>query len=309
MIRSAKAAQLYFWLAIAAIAAFALPATLSLALGLVCGIIFTNPYPNKTKNVTKYLLQFSIIGLGFGMNFAKVVEAGRDGFVFTVLSLSAAMGLGFIIGRLLKVDKGISYLISVGTAICGGSAIAAVSQVMNADEKEVSVSIGTVFILNAIALLIFPPLGHLAGLTQEQFGIWSAIAIHDTSSVVGASAVYGTEALMTATTIKLARALWIIPMALLTSLVFKRDSKASAFPWFILFFVIASLANTYLNIPVEVGEVILKIAKTGFSLTLFLIGCGISINKLRDVGARPLLQGVLLWVIILFSSLLLVMKY
>lgn len=309
MIRSAKAAQLYFWLAIAAIAAFALPATLSLALGLVCGIFFTNPYPNKTKNVTKYLLQFSIIGLGFGMNFAKVVEAGRDGFVFTVLSLSAAMGLGFIIGRLLKVDKGISYLISVGTAICGGSAIAAVSQVMNADEKEVSVSIGTVFILNAIALLIFPPLGHLAGLTQEQFGIWSAIAIHDTSSVVGASAVYGTEALMTATTIKLARALWIIPMALLTSLVFKRDSKASAFPWFILFFVIASLANTYLNIPAEVGEVILKMAKTGFSLTLFLIGCGISINKLRDVGARPLLQGVLLWVIILFSSLLLVMKY
>ena len=199
-----KFAQIYFWLSVASIIILQLSTTYSLVLGLICGIVFTNPYPAKTKTFTKYLLQYSIIGLGFGMNFTKVVEAGKDGFVFTMLSLSAAMGIGFLLGRILKVDRIISYLISVGTAICGGSAIAAVSQVVKADEKEISVSIGTVFILNAIALIIFPPIGHWAGLTQQQFGIWSAIAIHDTSSVVGASSVYGNEALMTATTIKLA---------------------------------------------------------------------------------------------------------
>lgn len=302
-------AQIYFWLAVLAIIVFQLPTTFSLVLGLGLGLFFGHPYTGPAKSWTKYLLQISIVGLGFGMNFTKVVEAGKDGFTFTLLSLSAAMGLGYLLGRWLKVDKIISYLISVGTAICGGSAIAAVSQVVKADEKEISVSIGTVFILNAIALIIFPPIGHWVGLSQHQFGIWAAIAIHDTSSVVGASAVYGNEALMIGTTIKLARALWIVPMALLTSLVFKRESSASAFPWFILFFVVASLANTYLNIPTEVTSPILHVAKTGFALTLFLIGSGISIDKLKAVGARPLLQGVLLWVVILVASLVMVSQY
>lgn len=299
----------YFWVAVICIALFQLPTTYGLLLGLLCGVVFGNPYPGPTKIYTKYLLQYSIIGLGFGMNIAKVVEAGKDGFTFTMLSLSAAMGLGFLLGKILKVDRVISYLISVGTAICGGSAIAAVSQVMEADEKEISVSIGTVFILNAIALIIFPPIGHWAGLTQHQFGIWAAIAIHDTSSVVGASAMYGNEALMIATTIKLARALWIIPVALLTSFIFKKGSNASSFPWFILFFVVASVISTYTHLPPQLLSLILILSKTGFAITLSLIGSGISLEKLKAVGARPLLQGVLLWIVILLSSLFLVMNY
>ena len=275
-------------------------------MGLVGVMIFGNPYPKATKQLTKYLLQISIIGLGFGMNFQKVMEAGREGFVFTILTIGIAIALGFIIGKLLKVDRIISYLISVGTAICGGSAIAAISQVIEADENDVSVSIGTVFILNAIALFIFPVIGDALHLTQEQFGLWAAIAIHDTSSVVGAASRYGNEALMVATTVKLARALWIIPLAIITSIVFKKQSKASAFPWFIIMFVVASLANSYLKLPGMITENILTISKIGFSLTLFLIGMGITPARLKIVGFRPLLQGILLWIFILVGSLLLV---
>lgn len=304
-----RAARPFFLVCIVAIIALNLSPTLSLSIGLLIGILFGNPFPAQTKTTVKYLLQASIVGLGFGMNFTKVLAAGKDGFIFTLLSISVSMGLGYVLGRLFKVDKVISYLISVGTAICGGSAIAAVSQVLDADEKDISVSIGTVFILNAIALFIFPIIGHAVGLTQQQFGIWAAIAIHDTSSVVGAASHYGNEALMIATTIKLARALWIIPVALITSFVFKRQSSASSFPWFILFFVVASLINTYISIPAEVSSFILSAAKIGFSLTLFLIGAGISIGKIKAVGARPLLQGVVLWIIILVSSLILVAHY
>jgi uncharacterized integral membrane protein (TIGR00698 family) len=219
------------------------------------------------------------------------------------------MGIGYLLGRLLKVDTTISYLISCGTAICGGSAIAAISQSLRADEKDISVSIGTVFILNAIALFIFPSIGNYFHLTQQQFGIWAAIAIHDTSSVVGAASKYGNEALMTATTVKLARALWIIPLVLLTSFIFKHQSSAKAFPWFILFFVIASVINSYLNVPLSVTANIFKAAKTGFSITLFLIGTGISVKALKQVGAKPLLQGIVLWVIIIVASLFLIRQY
>lgn len=288
---------------------FQLSPTTSLLIGMVVVMVFGNPFPKATKAILKYLLQVSIIGLGFGMNFTKVVEAGRDGFVFTLLTIGIAIGLGFILGRLLKVDRIISYLISVGTAICGGSAIAAISHVIDADENDVSVSIGTVFILNAIALFIFPVIGHVLNLSQEQFGIWAAIAIHDTSSVVGASAHYGNEALMIATTIKLARALWIIPLALITSVIFKKQSAASAFPWFILFFILASLINTNFPLPALFAENILIISKTGFSLTLFFIGLGISPAKLKIVGFRPFLQGVILWLIILICSLMIVIRY
>jgi uncharacterized integral membrane protein (TIGR00698 family) len=288
---------------------FRLSPSLSLVMGLVMGIFTGNPFAAKSKVATKYLLQGSVIGLGFGMNFTAVVAAGKDGFIFTVLTISAAMGLGFLLGRLFKVEKVISYLISVGTAICGGSAIAAISQVVEADEKDISISIGTVFILNAVALFIFPPIGHYFGLTQQQFGIWAAIAIHDTSSVVGASSNYGNEALMIATTIKLARALWIIPMAFLTSFIFKKQSKASAFPWFILFFVLASLINTYVAIPDLIKTGILTLSKIGFSITLFLIGTGISLKNIKAVGPRPLLQGVVLWMVILTGALFFVMHY
>ena len=283
--------------------------TIALLMGMVVVFIFGNPYPKTTKVTIKYLLQASIIGLGFGMNFTKVVEAGRDGFVFTLLTIGFSIGLGFIIGRLLKVDLIISYLISVGTAICGGSAIAAISQVVDADENDVSVSIGTVFILNAAALFIFPVIGHTFNLSQEQFGIWAAIAIHDTSSVVGAAANYGNESLMIATTIKLARALWIIPLALITSIIFKKQSSASSFPWFIMFFVFASIINTYLSLPETFTQNILTFSKTGFSITLFLIGLGISPAKLKIVGLRPLLQGVILWLTILICSLMIVITY
>lgn len=303
------AAKPVFWVALAIILVFFLSASYALMLGLLIGIVFGNPFAKQSKSVTKYLLQGAIVGLGFGMNFTKVVEAGKDGFVFTVLTISAAMGFGFLLGRILKVERIISYLISVGTAICGGSAIAAVSQVVQADEKDISVSIGTVFILNAIALFIFPPIGAYFGLTQQQFGVWAAIAIHDTSSVVGAASHYGNEALMVATTVKLARALWIVPLALLTSFVFKKQSSAASLPWFILFFIVASLINTYTQIPPSVSEVIVKISKTAFSVTLFLIGAGISMKTIKKVGIRPLLQGVILWLFILISSLFFILHY
>lgn len=306
--RSKVAGQTVFFALLFCILFFFISASFALALGLVVGIFFSNPFPKQSKIVTKYLLQGAIIGLGFGMNFTKVIEAGREGFVFTLMTIGAAMGLGYLLGRWLKVEKGISYLISVGTAICGGSAIAAVSQVIKADDKEISVSIGTVFILNAIALFIFPPIGHWFGMSQEQFGVWAAIAIHDTSSVVGAASQYGNESLMIATTVKLARALWIIPLALITSVVFKKQSSASSFPWFILFFVMASLFNSYFEIPENLGSLILKTSKLAFSVTLFLIGASLSLMTIKKVGARPLIQGVVLWLVILLTSLAVILN-
>lgn len=276
----------------------------SLLLGLLVGLFFTQPHALLVKKTTKYLLQVAIVGLGFGMNFNAVVAAGGDGFLFTLFSLILALGLGHLLGRWLKLDSAISYLISVGTAICGGSAIAAVSQAMRTEERNISVSIGIVFILNAVALFIFPPIGHWFNLSQHEFGIWSAIAIHDTSSVVGAAAQYGDEALQTATTIKLARALWIIPMTALTARFFKSGSSASGFPWFILFFLAASAATTYFNFSKAVTAPLVSAAKVGFSITLFLIGTGITRDALKKVGLRPMLHGALLWLIIMSAALM-----
>ena len=284
-------------------------ASIALFLGLLIGLIFGNPFPKQTKVVTKYLLQVSIIGLGFGMNFTSVMEAGRDGFVFTLLTISFAMGIGYMLGSFFKVERVISHLISCGTAICGGSAIAAVSQALRADDNQISVSIGTVFILNALALFIFPPIGEYFHLNEQQFGIWSAIAIHDTSSVVGAASRYGNDALMIATTVKLARALWIIPLVVLTSFIFKSKNSPWSFPWFVLLFIAASLVNSYMRIPQKVSVEIVTLAKMGFSITLFLIGSGISIASLKKVGPRPMLQGVTLWIIILSISLFFIRKY
>jgi uncharacterized integral membrane protein (TIGR00698 family) len=291
------------------IVAFDLNASASLAMGLALGLTVGNPYPKISRTVTKYLLQGSIIGLGFGMNIQKVMEAGKDGFTLTLLTISIAMGLGYLLGRIFKVDRVLSYLLSVGTAICGGSAIAAVSHVLRADENDISVSIGTVFILNAVALFIFPVMGNYFHLSQQQFGIWAAIAIHDTSSVVGAATNYGDHALQVATTVKLARALWIIPMVLLTSLVFKRQGSPWAFPYFILFFLLASVANSYIQLPLKYTHAIVTAAKMGFSLTLFLIGTGISLKAIKRVGARPMLQAVVLWVIIMVSSLYFLQRF
>lgn len=253
------------------------------------------------------LLQYAVVGLGFGMNLQASLAAGKEGIVFTIVSVIGVMLLGVFLTKKMKIDEKTGYLISAGTAICGGSAIAATAPVMNAKEHTISVALGTVFILNAIALFIFPPIGHWLDMTQQQFGTWAAIAIHDTSSVVGAGEVYGAEALQVATTVKLTRALWIIPMALVTSYIFKAKDQKISIPWFILFFVLAMILNTYAPLPQMVNDVIGFLSKKGLTVTLFLIGSGLSLGVIKEVGIKPLILGVALWVIIGVSSLAVIM--
>lgn len=276
---------------------------IALALGLVAAFTFGNPFPEQTKKTTRLLLQISVVGLGFGMNLGKVIEAGKDGILFTIVTIFGTLSLGYLIGKLLKINNKVSNLISSGTAICGGSAIAAVAPVIDAESEEISVSLGTVFILNSIALFIFPLIGHALDLTQNQFGIWSAIAIHDTSSVVGASAKYGNEALQIATTVKLARALWIAPIALLFSFFYRGKTSKIAVPYFIFFFLLASIVRTYVSLPAAIYETLVEIAKKGLTVTLFLIGASLSLATLKKVGIRPLIQGVILWIVISLISL------
>ena len=274
---------------------------LGLAFALLCG----QAHPNFNKKTSKYLLQYSVVGLGFGMNLHSALASGKEGMSFTVISVIGTLALGWFLGRkLFKLDKKTSYLIGSGTAICGGSAIAAVGPVMRANDSEMSVSLATIFILNAIALFIFPAIGHALDMTQQQFGTWAAIAIHDTSSVVGAGAAYGEEALGIATTIKLTRALWIIPMAFFTSFVFKSKGQKISIPWFIFFFVGAMVVNTYLldGVP-QIGLAINELARKTLTITMFFIGASLSMNVLKSVGLKPLLLGVLLWIIISVASL------
>jgi len=278
----------------------------ALALGILIALTVGNPYSKKTAKATKYLLQASVVGLGFGMDLQKVVAAGRTGILFTIATIAGTLLLGFLIGRALNIERTTSHLISSGTAICGGSAIAAVGPVLKASDEQMSVSLGTVFILNSIALFVFPVIGHRLAMSQTQFGVWAAIAIHDTSSVVGAAARYGAEALQIATTVKLTRALWIVPLTLGTAFVFHRKGAAKiTIPWFILWFLVASLIRTYVASPA--WPVIVTIAKYGLTLTLFLIGAGLSRKSLAAVGIRPLILGVLLWIAISTVSLWAVM--
>lgn len=278
---------------------------IALLAGLIYGLSFAHPYHIDSKKLSAFLLQASIVGLGFGMNLHEVVKAGRSGFLYTAISISFALLLGWAIGRLFKVEHTPSLLISAGTAICGGSAIAAVGPVLNAGEEEMAVSLGTVFVLNSIALFLFPAIGYALHLSQAQFGLWSALAIHDTSSVVGATAKYGAQALMIGTTIKLARALWIVPVAL--SLAFVRKEKtAIKWPWFILLFCLAAIAGTYLPVFGSIYPQLSALGKTGLTVTLYLIGTGISVSTLKQVGIRPLLQGLLLWAIVGTLSLALI---
>lgn len=277
---------------------------LGLAFALICG----QAYPKFNKKVSKYLLQYSVVGLGFGMNLQASLQSGKEGMTFTVVSVIGTMLIGWWIGRkLLKVDRDTSYLISSGTAICGGSAIAAVGPVLKAKDTEMSVALGTIFILNAIALFIFPAIGHALDMDQQQFGTWAAIAIHDTSSVVGAGAAYGEEALQVATTIKLTRALWIIPLALATSFIFKSKGQKISIPWFILFFVLAMVFNTYVlsltDTGAAIGSAINGLARKSLTITLFFIGASLSRDVLKAVGIKPLVQGVLLWIVISLSTL------
>jgi uncharacterized integral membrane protein (TIGR00698 family) len=288
----------------------------ALTAGIVFGLSFVHPYSSGSRAFARVLLQAAVVALGFGMNLHDVIKAGRSGFLYTALGISFALAVGLALGKLFEVRGNSSYLITAGTAICGGSAIAAVGPILHADEEEMAVSLGTIFILNSVALLIFPLIGGALHLSQSQFGLWAALAIHDTSSVVGASARYGTQALVIGTTVKLARALWIVPLALATAALTHNRFRAQngnsetsqsrariQLPWFNLFFCLAAVVNTYLLALASGTRALFHLGKLGLTATLFLIGTGISRSTLREVGWRPMLQGVLLWVVVGIATL------
>lgn len=279
-------------------------APIALLLGVAFAFILGNPFITKTRSWTHTLLQVSVVGLGFGINALTALQAGKTGFVYTICGIAGTFIIGLFIARSFKINKKISFLISTGTAICGGSAIAAVAPVINSKSEDTSVALGTVFILNSVALITFPVVGHWFHLTQEQFGLWAAIAIHDTSSVVGASSVYGSKALAIATTVKLTRALWIIPVTLVSAFLFKSDVKKVTIPWFILFFFIAMLVNSYFTFIHPVSSFIFILSRQGLVVTLFLIGTNISRETLKNVGIKPFLLGILLWIIVSIVTLI-----
>lgn len=275
---------------------------LALALGLLYGLTLEHPYHIDSKRLSSFLLKASVVCLGFGMKLQQVVHAGRSGFVYTAIGISVALSLGLLLGRVLKVGNIQSFLISAGTAICGGSAIAAVGPITNANEEEMAVSLGTVFVLNSVALLTFPFIGARLHMSQTQFGLWAALAIHDTSSVVGAAAKYGAVALMVGTTVKLARALWIVPLSIVTAAIMRSKAKIQ-WPWFILLFCIAAVMKSYLPGLNFAYPAMARLGTLGLTVTLFLIGTGISRKTLREVGVRPMVQGVLLWIVMATGSL------
>ena len=267
---------------------------LALFLGLAFALLCGQAHPKFNKKTSKYLLQYSVVGLGFGMNLQASLASGKEGMEFTIISVVGTLLIGWLIGRkFLKVDR--------------DTAIAAVGPVLKAKDSEMSVALGTIFILNAIALFVFPVIGHALNMSQHEFGTWAAIAIHDTSSVVGAGAAYGEEALKVATTIKLTRALWIIPLALVTSFIFKSKGQKISIPWFIFFFVLAMIFNTYVLGTTEtgamIGEGINSLARKTLTITLFFIGASLSRDVLKAVGIKPLIQGTLLWIVISVSTL------
>jgi uncharacterized integral membrane protein (TIGR00698 family) len=297
--------NLFFVAVILAASGFVSP-PFALLGGLIYGLTVMHPFPGESKALSKFLLQASVVALGFGMNLHEVLQAGRSGFVYTALSITAAMLLGLGLGYVIRVSQKASFLISAGTAICGGSAIAAVGPIAQANEEEMAVSLGAVFILNSVALLIFPLIGLALHMSQTQFGLWSALAIHDTSSVVGATAKYGPTALAVGTTIKLARALWIVPLSVITAVALKSKARIQ-WPWFILFFCFAALLNTLLPSFNSVFGAFNHLGKIGLTVTLFLIGASLNRETLRRVGVRPLLQGLTLWIIVGSSTLALIL--
>lgn len=285
---------------------------IALLLGFILSFTFGHPFLKYNGKVTKKLLQYSVIGLGFGMNAYEALEVGKDGLIFTIASIVFTIVVGLFLGRIFSVEKKTSVLISSGTAICGGSAIAAMAPVVDAKEEQISIALATIFILNSLALFLFPFLGHVLDMSQHQFGLWAAIAIHDTSSVVGAAQKYGDTALKVATMVKLERTLWIIPMAFITAFFFKSGKKKIAIPYFIFYFLLAMLANTflpkYLPSLTLVNEGIVFLSKRCLTLTLFLIGAGLSPKSLKLVGPKPMFQGVLLWIFISVFSLIVILN-
>jgi len=260
-----------------------------------------NPYSVQTKKITHTLLSLAVMGLGAGMNLAIVGKVGLHGVGYTIIGIISAFILGTALGNIFKTDKNTSLLITVGTAICGGSAIAAVAPVIRAKSEEVSVALGIVFMLNALALFIFPFIGHQLNLTENQFGLWSALAIHDTSSVVGATLQFGSHALEVGTTVKLARAMWIIPVAMIIGMIrsqknlsFEKNQKMKK-PWFILGFIAVAALVTFIPYLQTIGHQVEFIAKKMMVLTLFLIGSNLTKDTIKSVGLKPFIQGVLLW--------------
>ncbi|WP_353184638.1 putative sulfate exporter family transporter [Parapedobacter lycopersici] len=307
--RSITTREVIFLLAVVCCLSPLISPPVALLMGLVIAQFIGHPYLHLNHRATHILLQISVVGLGFGMNASNALKAGEDGFLFTIASIIGTLVIGYFMGKILRIDRKSAYLIAVGTAICGGSAIAAVSPVMKAEEKQISIALGTIFILNSLALFIFPFIGNSLNLSQAQFGLWSAIAIHDTSSVIGAAGKYGTQSLEVATTVKLARALWIIPVALLSAFLFKNSSRKVKIPWFIGLFILAMIANTYIPFVRDFSHYLTGIAKAGLTLTLFLIGCGLNRKLLLRVGFRPLIQGVVLWGIISAAALWAVLRF
>jgi uncharacterized integral membrane protein (TIGR00698 family) len=296
---------------IAAIAFCTLPfvaTPFALLIGIILAQTVQHPFPKNSKRLSYILLQISVVGLGFGMNAWQAIDVGKEGLIFTIFSIASTITLGLFIGKRLKIDNNTSYLISTGTAVCGGSAIAAISSIIKSNEKQISTALGTIFILNSIALFLFPWVGHFFHLTQHQFGVWAAIAIHDTSSVVGAADKYGTVALQTATTIKLERALWIIPIAIISVFVFKCESKKIKIPYFIFLFVMAMLVNTFIPAIHTEASFIVMLSKIGLKITLFLIGTSLTKDLITSVGLKPFLQGILLWTFISVLSLAIIVQ-
>jgi len=299
---------IFFLLILVCLTPFVSP-PIALILGLILALTIGNPFEIETQKFSSYLLQFSVVLLGFGMNLTKVIEAGKKGILFTIATIFGTLIIGSLLGKLLKIEPKISSLISSGTAICGGSAIGAVSPAIRAESEEISISLGTIFILNAVALFVFPLVGYALGMTENQFGIWAAIAIHDTSSVVGASAKFGDEAMQIATTVKLARALWIAPVALIFAFLYRpkhgETKILEIIPWFIFLFLGATLIRTYAPsiVPVSIFDSLINLAKAGLTVTLFLIGASLSRETIKSVGAKTLLQGVLLWLMISLAAL------
>ena len=275
----------------------------ALALGLMLVTFGLVPEQLNLNLITRKLLSYSIIGLGFGINLDQAVSASKDGLGLIITSICCTLMLGWGGSKMLRIDQRTGHLIASGTAICGGSAIVAVAPAINARSDQTSLALATVFILNSVALFVFPFIGHLLNMSQHAFGVWSAIAIHDTSSVVGAASAYGEEALLTATTLKLARALWIIPVAFISALLFKGESKKIAVPFFILFYCLAILAAHFMPYFSSLYQGVFTLSKQTLVLCLFLIGCGITIKKIREAGIKPLMLGVLLWIFIGSGSL------
>jgi uncharacterized integral membrane protein (TIGR00698 family) len=300
-----------FFGALILVATGVLAPPLALAAGICFGMLCLHPFERQSRSWSKILLQVAVVALGFGIDFSEVLRVGKSSFVYTAISITCAMAIGLLLGHLLQVKSKASFLIAAGTAICGGSAIAALAPIMQPDEEELAMSLGTVFTLNSVALLLFPAIGFALHMTQPQFGLWSALAIHDTSSVVGAAAKFGTQALAIGTVVKLTRALWIIPVAILTAVAVGKQKTATAkvqIPWFILLFCLAALAKTARPSCAALFHRFTQLGHIGLALTLFLIGTGITLKTIRQAGARVMLQGVTLWIIVATASLALILN-